>query len=367
MITSILISLFPVLLIGALQWLTPSLVPATTPFGVRIPGDRADTPVIAAQRRRYRLGTAIVTAAAAAGVILAAGHPASGAVAGGAEVVAGVGLYRLARGRIIAVKRSEDWFGGHRQVVAADTSLRTDPERYPTSWAVPLVLLLAGTVVAGVVEYPRMPARLATHFGQGGHADHYAAKSIGSVFGPVLTQALVTALLLVLPQVALRGRALLDAESSCATVRHRRFVSATARALLVLAVCVNVTFLFAALVTWGLITVSGSVLVAASVAPVLVGTAVVLAVALRTGQGGSRLRLGTPTGAGGGDRVVNRDDDHLYRWGLIYYNPDDPALFVPKRFGVGWTVNMARPLAWVLLAATVAAVALGPLLGSYAR
>jgi hypothetical protein len=28
----------PVLLIGALQWLTPSLVPPTTPFGVRIPG-----------------------------------------------------------------------------------------------------------------------------------------------------------------------------------------------------------------------------------------------------------------------------------------------------------------------------------------
>jgi uncharacterized membrane protein len=93
--------------------------------------------------------------------------------------------------------------------------------------------------------------------------------------------------------------------------------------------------------------------------PALVGVIALLAVVFHTGQGGSRLRLG---GAGTNTpHTVNRDDDRLYRWGLFYFNRDDPALFVPKRFGIGWTVNMARPLAWVMLAATVAAIAIGPL------
>nr|WP_220376789.1 DUF5808 domain-containing protein [Paenibacillus taihuensis] len=34
--------------------------------------------------------------------------------------------------------------------------------------------------------------------------------------------------------------------------------------------------------------------------------------------------------------------------GGFYYNPQDPALLVPKRHGIGWTVNFGRPLGWVI-------------------
>ena len=43
----------------------------------------------------------------------------------------------------------------------------------------------------------------------------------------------------------------------------------------------------------------------------------------------------------------------------------DPSLFVPKRFGAGWTVNLARPPAWLLVAATLALVALGPIIARF--
>ena len=38
-----------------------------------------------------------------------------------------------------------------------------------------------------------------------------------------------------------------------------------------------------------------------------------------------------------------------YRWGLVYANPDDPRIFVPKRIGVGWTLNFGRPVSWLIL------------------
>ncbi len=35
--------------------------------------------------------------------------------------------------------------------------------------------------------------------------------------------------------------------------------------------------------------------------------------------------------------------------GLFYYAPDDPALFVPKRVGIGQTLNMGRGAAWAVI------------------
>jgi len=40
---------------------------------------------------------------------------------------------------------------------------------------------------------------------------------------------------------------------------------------------------------------------------------------------------------------VFRDDDRYWYGGVFYNNPDDPAVFVPKRFGLGWTVNFGNP------------------------
>jgi len=40
----------------------------------------------------------------------------------------------------------------------------------------------------------------------------------------------------------------------------------------------------------------------------------------------------------------------FYRCGMFYVNPDDPRLWVEKRCGVGWTLNYARPAAYVVTA-----------------
>jgi uncharacterized membrane protein len=34
---------------------------------------------------------------------------------------------------------------------------------------------------------------------------------------------------------------------------------------------------------------------------------------------------------------------------MFYYNPTDPALFVEKRLGIGFTLNMAKTMSWVIL------------------
>ena len=60
--------------------------------------------------------------------------------------------------------------------------------------------------------------------------------------------------------------------------------------------------------------------------------------------------------------TIFRDDDRYWSGGVLYNNPDDPALFVPKRFGLGWTINFGHPQAKLVLIVTLLLIVLPPLI-----
>jgi uncharacterized membrane protein len=60
------------------------------------------------------------------------------------------------------------------------------------------------------------------------------------------------------------------------------------------------------------------------------------------------------------ETVVAETNPELWRFTHLYFNPEDPALFVPTRRGVGWTLNFGRPLAIVLIAAILSVGVGGP-------
>lgn len=76
----------------------------------------------------------------------------------------------------------------------------------------------------------------------------------------------------------------------------------------------------------------------------------------KVGQGGKNIHLKEEE-QDKKDLIINREDDDNYLWGMIYYNPNDPALFVEKRAGVGWTINVARPMGKVFMALTALLIA----------
>ena len=47
------------------------------------------------------------------------------------------------------------------------------------------------------------------------------------------------------------------------------------------------------------------------------------------------------------------DDDDHWKLGIFYWAPEGASLFVPERFGVGWTINCARPAAWAIFGGVV--------------
>ena len=78
------------------------------------------------------------------------------------------------------------------------------------------------------------------------------------------------------------------------------------------------------------------------------GLLIVLVLALFWHPQRSRTKTSTSADRGRTDAVF-RDDDRYWSAGFFYNNPDDPALFVPKRFGLGWTLNFGHPQAKLVL------------------
>ena len=352
---AVIAALLTVALVGGILLLLPRLARPTVPFGVRVPDAQVDAPVVREATARYYRGVLLTVLVVAGGTVvstLLAPAEVVLTVAPLAVLAAWFVPFLSARRTILETKRTERWFDGVRQSVVADTSLRTQPPRYPWRWAVPAIAIVLVTAAIGIAVYPTLPDRIATHIGPAG-PDRFADTTPWTAFGLVVMQLLLTATLLGLVVIALRGKADLTAATPAASAeQYRRYAGLMARAVLVLAAGMNLTLLVVALLVWDVLPATTGWLIA-GIAPSAIATSALVVLSIRTGQSGHRLRADTgvdtppPSGA-------DRDDDAYWKAGLVYVNRDDPALWVPKRFGgVGWTVNFGRPVAWVLTAAIV--------------
>ena len=74
----------------------------------------------------------------------------------------------------------------------------------------------------------------------------------------------------------------------------------------------------------------------------------IIYIGFKYGQGGERYNAAQTTHNNEAHHHMT-DDDVYWKWGIIYDNPHDPAIFVEKRFGIGITLNLARWQSWVML------------------
>lgn len=78
---------------------------------------------------------------------------------------------------------------------------------------------------------------------------------------------------------------------------------------------------------------------------VIIGATIYLTV--NCGQAGEKLKLSSKDE----EEMYYEDPEDERKWlgGILYYNPEDPSIFVEKRFGIGSTINMARWQSWMFI------------------
>ncbi|MDF0528911.1 DUF5808 domain-containing protein [Tsukamurella sp. 8F] len=345
------------LLLGALLLCTPALSRTTVPLGVSIPRSRIDDPAVAAGIRRFRVGTLAATVVAVVVALAAAALPAraQALAAGVCPLLLLLGaLLSMQAGRagIRRAKIDGDWYAGTTVRVGASVTRDDRPATPWVPYAVATAVLAAAASLL-TVWYDRIPARIPQQV-DGSGVTRWADKSAGSVFGPLLVGLTVVAVTWGLAWLIRRlpVRHLPDGNPQSARARERAAREVTQRILAATSVAVAVV-------------VSGAATLLALDAPIktlnaFAAATVVAVVAVVLGSVVLGFRRIRNAAAMPGDGPDSPDDDARWKAGVFYVAPDDPAILVPKRMGIGYTVNLGNPVglsitAVVLLGAVAAA------------
>lgn len=336
------VTFVPIVLITAF---IPYVTRRTESFGVSIPEDAYNSEEIKAMRKNYSWQTALFGAAVtAAGLITDLVFSLQSTVFPIAIFVFIVGsflIYLVFHNRMKSLKAGGKWQETRSEVVAVDTGFRNQKITFSHWWfLIPFGISLVSTVLT-LIFYQQIPARIPMHYNAGGHVDRWADKSYRTVLLMPLLQLFLTALFLFINTVILKSKQQIDvAQPEKSAHQNQVFRKRWSGFNLISGTVIVLLFSFIQLTYF--ISVSSKVM---TVIPIVVVGGIIIAtivLAFTTGQGGSRVK----TVKGKQGEAINRDDDRYWKLGKFYFNPDDPAVWVEKRFGIGWTVNFAHPLGW---------------------
>jgi hypothetical protein len=338
--------------VGAVAWLAPGL-PRGRFFSVAVQPWLRSTPEGSHVLWRYRMKVALQTLIGIVWLVLAyptAGTPVPWFVA----MLAGLG-WQLG-GCFFAFQ------GARRQVLphGVDPAAVQEAEALRRRVELPGGWTLQGgpfAALAGAALYLRwrwadLPKRFPIHWGFDGRPNGWANRNPAGVFGPLLIAAVVAGSMALFGSLLRRDRNTRGAAAvGAAERRFRRAVlwSLVATEYLLVLVSIQVSLLpLAAAAAGG---TAGPPRIAPFVALILLFVVTVTVILARVGRG-ARLEAAR-------NRVANQEPgdspESSWKAGVFYVNPDDPALFVPKRFGIGYTLNFAHPLSWLILGLSILA------------
>ncbi len=354
-----------VLFAGGLSAAMPWLMRRRECFAVTIPETAQRDPRIVALKKRYTAIMVVITVVATvfvAAVPLAMGPARVDANPGVLTVV--VLLATLVpvvssfapmlhyRKKVAALKLAEGWVSDSAQT-AAVVSATEFPRAVSLWWNLLYVPVIALTAGIAVIAYPHMPDLIPMHADFSGNVTDWQEKSPGQAAFPVFIQLFLAATFVFSHWIIVRSKAPVNPDRPAASAyAYGAFARAQSIYLiasgLLLSAVLGIVFELSSLGTIELGVAGAAVVIA--VIPMLVGAVAISAV---YGQAGARMfaRMADKDG-------LPMDDDEHWKLGIFYFNREDASLFLPERFGIGWTMNLGRPAAWVLIVALVALTAL---------
>lgn len=339
-------------IVGMVMALTPYLMPKRECFAVTVPDGAADDPCLKALKRTYFGIMAGLTALAAAGCLAALFIDPQHAfvvvlvISLFAIFLIGYGLMLFFRKKVHSYKSEKGWKSPGESAVGfvGDEDF---PRPLSLRWDLLYLPVLLVTVGIGIVGYGAMPEQIAMQIDFAGNVTRWAQKSPGVVAFPALFVVFMAGCFIFSHWSILRSKKGSDPSMPAAsTWAYAMFARAQSMLVVVLGLAFSLVGPLMELVFIGALSLEQTILFL--VVLVFVAMVGAIAVSVVYGQNGSRLIARVQSDSG-----MLRDDDAHWKLGVFYFNRDDAALFLPERFGIGWTINWGRPAAWAIVAALV--------------
>ncbi|HEY6905041.1 MAG TPA: DUF5808 domain-containing protein [Candidatus Acidoferrales bacterium] len=310
------------------QWTRPGIY-----FGVTVQPEFRKTPEARRLLQKYRV-EAMIHVAIAFAMILASALPRY-------SFFSVIGGLWLAVGPLTAFIEAHKRVQRHavRAATVREAVLEPRSTRQPGGWIVqvgPFAILL-GVGLFLHFHWDEIPARFAVHWGVDGQPNGWSSRTPAGVYAPLLLGSGISFCMWLMANTLLRSARIID-RARPVLVLHD-FARRVGLFLLLLEFYLAVVFSCV-----GLLPLTGTKPL--SIVTILMLPAVfVLIVWLNKGRTHAN-RTGETDSAAIGDGTP----DECWKFGVLYFNPDDAALWVERRVGIGYTMNFAHISAWVIMA-----------------
>ncbi|MDD7794183.1 DUF1648 domain-containing protein [Clostridium sp. 'White wine YQ'] len=334
--------------------LTPKLTRKDLIFGVFIPLDRAKDKEIKRITKQYAIELTVFTliALAAYFFLLNAINMLPGVfiISIFAFMIGYFLIFLRANHKVKKYKSDNNLMENKKQMVYVNTTmskkLRSDAVLSFYWFLIPLGIALLNLIIP-LTKYDELPTKIAIHWGIDGTANNFVEKSVGAVVTQGLVMMGVVILLIFTNYSIAISKNRIDAAKPIAS-SQKLFKFKKINSLFIFSIAIIVSTLITLLNfnSLNIISVNFKLLTPILIIVFLVIIIIPIALDIRYGQGGSNLKDTTEEKSE--DDVTNIDDDAYWKLGSIYYNPNDPSIFVEKRFGVGWTLNFGNKIAIII-------------------
>ena len=354
------------LLTGALLTVIPSINRQGLLFGVRVPEAAQNDMSAVRIKRLYYAGMSLFTVLdLAAGAALYFAKPASALLLSLYQptllLAAQLLFYLPLRKRTLALKAEKDWKVRYTGVSETRVSReRGRLQNLPWTWYIVSFILCVLAVAFGLYIYPTIPDILIKHWDINMTPDAWAPKSIASVLALPLVAFGMILLMLGSNILIYFTKLQVSPENPVLSfAQHRQYRRLTGHMLGFITLLITITFLLIMPMTLNLYIPTFPQMMTAILVLTVLMIAPAILVAVKAGQGGSKLKPvltaremeEAKTVSGSVIPVrIDRTDDAFWKLGLFYYNKEDPSFLVEDRFGNSGGLNYARPAGIVVAA-----------------
>lgn len=336
--------------VGVLETLTPYFARKTTVFGVSIPEPYVQHQQLRIFKKRYSILVGSIAVAFLLGQIslLFTSIQEETLVLLSfillyVMLLISAGLYMFYHIKTKKLKEQENWEAHVKMVYVMDLSIRDrDEVLSPTFFTLPIIITLA-LITFTYMNYNAIPDVFATHWNSAGEVDGWTEKTWLSVITMPLI-LLGTQISFFIMSIGMKSAKIqLSAQAKEASVKRELtqrkygswYFAAINYSLTILLVVLHYTtvilknqtvpYFFPLFFFFMIVSLGGLILLIWKLS--------------KSNERFDDLHTNETAAT----------DDRYWKWGIVYINKNDPSLLVQKKYGVGWTVNLANKWSYIIV------------------
>jgi uncharacterized membrane protein len=270
-----------------------------------------------------------------------------------------VEIYSVATLLLLIMGAMIAYYQNHRKIKAYKRSLNISKEQVliistvtisekalaPWTFLLPLGILLANVYML-LNRYNSIPEQIITKRGLDGIATVFVSKSLFTVLLLPLTSLFIILIMFIVYKSINHSKMQINSEEPEKSLEQiLKSRSIWSRFTLFSALLFVVMFFLISLTSVKILDYTPLIHSLTLYVMPIAFIIITIAIGIYTGQGGANLKSNKSTTAS----YSNKDDDDFYKLGIFYYNPNDPSIFVEKRFGIGWSLNFGNKNAIIFL------------------